>query len=1217
MAVCRYRLIHWLTHFFLHPLMGFACAFLQTSTSRCLSFGLCITGMTRSSSYLPILLGATSLAVVATILQQQQRKSKDNQSSSSTTTTKTTSDIPDDVAEKASTPSAQQRLTLEDKAYQASESSSNSNNNTDRQKPKQIQEESISFSFHPIGTVHSVYRLCVGTPRQGLLAPHARGQIELTALHLDAVAGLEGFSHIWVIFCFHLNTLPKNESKQPSKVAPPALGGVKVGVLATRSPHRPNPIGMTLCKLDGIRTPKIKQQLVTILDVSGLDLVDGTPVLDIKPFVPQYDTSDGNIGHNTTLPSWVVGGLETRRRVTISTLAKEQLLAILQKNPKALLFYGPHRGDLSTDETFHQVTKCIEEVLSIDVRSSWQTQKARKGKSQAERANRVKEVMVSGGSGDAHDEANHLFHVEDEEDICTQQIDNLLLHFTVVEHQTEQQRSTSKGSGAEDSVHVKSIRFIGSVDQQVAVENEEAVESKTIESVNLQVPCESRTNKELDVPEKPETHPTVNTTEEPSSVDTATQVSSTPSAEQQDSVAVDDTKPLAHPATKHNPEQIEDASYKRLKSYWSKQASQNTPTGLVPVNPVERVASKEKFFVFSDKPIRVKIGMGANRSGSASPPPNTTSGNVTPPMSNLSTTNENSAAAVVTTTETDNVVKPVEKESKLEESAVEVAKNPMVATSTDNNDATNRESEVHEPTPLPASESKDPSTENMQGSERIESSDVEKPLESNEDVVTASIPSAIDGASPSTTATIASSAQSADDAPDTTQKKAVSVQPVAQNEEMEIEQQSESMENTTASAAVQPYGEEPSAPASRPLIENATDVCGQPLNPAITLIEQLVDEPSINEESSAPRESSSSSLIVEAVVDREPQHKAVAATSEERLMDAGTATNTGDVAIQHEVSAEEKHSDSAQPQDRQAAATDEFSPSVLETAAVEQEVTETTLPTEGSTSPEMSQQDGVEQTDDETNPGEVQQGSVETDIRVKEMLSDDNTNTVKVETAEANGDTQIVDVADIAPKPSDAIISNEPQVNGVKEMVELPLEALDSNEPTTVAVEAGNAEVVIGHSEGDVRTEGGELGAETSVLVASDDAGVVADAVQNTSVDMIEDPVSTQTPNPESSQTLEPAPVDTTSDLKETATTKVAADGPAEEVEIGDLPTVESSASDAEVKEESNSPVLLVSASEETADHDEEDPPVDASGDPMPSSNSQAKKRRKRKKNKK
>jgi tRNA (adenine37-N6)-methyltransferase len=312
-------------------------------------------------------------------------------------------------------------------------------------------------SVKPIGVVRSVYRLCVGTPRQGLLSPQSRGRIELTVENAsDMIDGLEGFSHIWVFFVFHLNTVSKS-NKPPTKIAPPALGGKKVGVLATRSPHRNNPIGMTLCKLDSISTSggsKKKSQrkssgMLVVLNISGLDLVDGTPVLDVKPYVPHYDSVEGP---DLRLPTWVSGGLETKREVRISDQARSQLLAILKTDPFVLDFYGPHRGDECIMNTMKSVLQCIEQVLSIDVRSSWQTSKARVGKSQAERADRIQHAMVTTPMSS--------FHSSDSTDqMCSQQLDNLLIHYSV--NQPDKiNREASKGSGAEDVVTVQSIQLL-------------------------------------------------------------------------------------------------------------------------------------------------------------------------------------------------------------------------------------------------------------------------------------------------------------------------------------------------------------------------------------------------------------------------------------------------------------------------------------------------------------------------------------------------------------------------------------------------------------------------------------------------------------------------------------------------------------------------------------------------------------------------------------
>jgi tRNA-Thr(GGU) m(6)t(6)A37 methyltransferase TsaA len=313
--------------------------------------------------------------------------------------------------------------------------SANNDNGTRPTLEKQVYEEGIGVK--PIGTVNSIYRLCIGTPRQGLLAPDARGRIQLTKFGGEAVIGLEGFSHIWVLFCFHLNTQSKNSKRVKTKVAPPALGGKKVGILATRTPHRFNPIGMTLCKLDKIQ----KKNNEVVLHVSGLDLVDGTPVFDIKPYVPFYDSVDVN---DVKLPPWVPEGLSTQRNVTITQLAQDELKDLLQKDPEALQFYGEKHGDVSLEGTVDVVTECIRQVLAVDVRSSHQTKKAREGKFQAERSARLEDK----------DAAQAPI-----QNICTQQLDNLLIQYTVTEA-ADRQNSQSQGSGAEDAVSVKSIKLL-------------------------------------------------------------------------------------------------------------------------------------------------------------------------------------------------------------------------------------------------------------------------------------------------------------------------------------------------------------------------------------------------------------------------------------------------------------------------------------------------------------------------------------------------------------------------------------------------------------------------------------------------------------------------------------------------------------------------------------------------------------------------------------
>ena len=139
----------------------------------------------------------------------------------------------------------------------------------------------MTYTLNPIGYVRSCFKEKFAIPRQPLLAPAAQGCIELLPPYdqADAIAGLEEISHIWVIFLFH-KTL---ESTPRLKVRPPRLGGNKsIGVFASRATHRPNGIGQSAVRLERAEAGR--------LWISGIDLLDGTPVLDIKPYVPYADS---------------------------------------------------------------------------------------------------------------------------------------------------------------------------------------------------------------------------------------------------------------------------------------------------------------------------------------------------------------------------------------------------------------------------------------------------------------------------------------------------------------------------------------------------------------------------------------------------------------------------------------------------------------------------------------------------------------------------------------------------------------------------------------------------------------------------------------------------------------------------------------------------------------------------------------------------------------
>lgn len=142
-------------------------------------------------------------------------------------------------------------------------------------------DKNLDFSFRPVGIAHTPFNEKFGIPRQANLAPSAMGEIELLPPFDtgQATDGLENASYIWLIFVFHQEA--SDQVRQ--KVRPPRLGGNQsLGVFATRSPYRPCSIGQSLVKIESISP--------NCLCVSGLDLLDKTPILDIKPFVSYADS---------------------------------------------------------------------------------------------------------------------------------------------------------------------------------------------------------------------------------------------------------------------------------------------------------------------------------------------------------------------------------------------------------------------------------------------------------------------------------------------------------------------------------------------------------------------------------------------------------------------------------------------------------------------------------------------------------------------------------------------------------------------------------------------------------------------------------------------------------------------------------------------------------------------------------------------------------------
>lgn len=155
----------------------------------------------------------------------------------------------------------------------------------------------MQHSVTPVGYLRSCFQEKFAIPRQSRLAPAARGVVALIPPfdQPQALEGLEQVSHVWLLFLFH-QTL---EVQPRLRVRPPRLGGNQfTGVFATRSTHRPNGIGQSVVKLDRVEAGK--------LWVSGIDLLDGTPILDIKPYVPYADSLPEAHNHMAEAPPTLI-----------------------------------------------------------------------------------------------------------------------------------------------------------------------------------------------------------------------------------------------------------------------------------------------------------------------------------------------------------------------------------------------------------------------------------------------------------------------------------------------------------------------------------------------------------------------------------------------------------------------------------------------------------------------------------------------------------------------------------------------------------------------------------------------------------------------------------------------------------------------------------------------------------------------------------------------
>ena len=203
--------------------------------------------------------------------------------------------------------------------------------------------KSTRLELEPIGILHSPFKEKFGIPRQAGLIQSCSAEIELYPPYNDinAVKGLEEFSDIWVIFAFHHN---QNRPWKPL-VRPPRLGGnKKIGVFASRAPFRPNNLGLSRIALRKIEYCKGKLSLI----IACPDIVDGTPIYDVKPYIHYADSNaEAKCGFAPDAP-------QQKLKVTFTPSAQEDL-------------------DSLSDRAYPELKRTIVEILQYDPRPAYKT----------------------------------------------------------------------------------------------------------------------------------------------------------------------------------------------------------------------------------------------------------------------------------------------------------------------------------------------------------------------------------------------------------------------------------------------------------------------------------------------------------------------------------------------------------------------------------------------------------------------------------------------------------------------------------------------------------------------------------------------------------------------------------------------------------------------------------------------------------------------------
>ena len=198
----------------------------------------------------------------------------------------------------------------------------------------------------PVAHIESDFPTKFGIPRQAGLVAELTATVVFEPEYRDpeALRGIEGFSHLWLIWEF---SEAKRQTWSPT-VRPPRLGGnTRMGVFATRSPFRPNPIGLSCVKLEGVEVTADKG---TVLHVSGADLMDGTPIFDVKPYVPYADCHpDASEGFTApgqdyllkvVIPENLLGKVPADRREALKGVLAQDPRPSYQRDPERVYGFG-------------------------------------------------------------------------------------------------------------------------------------------------------------------------------------------------------------------------------------------------------------------------------------------------------------------------------------------------------------------------------------------------------------------------------------------------------------------------------------------------------------------------------------------------------------------------------------------------------------------------------------------------------------------------------------------------------------------------------------------------------------------------------------------------------------------------------------------------------------------------------------------------------------